>query len=417
MLDTDKGMIKTPPPKVMYVVPPDDLTPSSMDLGSTPIPVLSSLRTADNTVVTAPPSKVMNTGGDIASSSLDHRNITHLPASLHYDRVDSDKNALDAPHNVDRTNSDMRSSKSRPLSVGSRGGITATINTPAVSNEEEKEDSLAAYYPPNPNPYYPPRMAAVNNNSSFKLITNDNSSNSSTEENDPPLVPRWMPPSRPSMLESFTPLYAQSTSSYNNQSTRLIANVFDESFEYTFPEENDTVRAMSNPLSASATKTRGAAPPGPTPSSAGNSDSHKLDFGDLFSSVVPSALRQQLYRSSSRSSSPATAPRNSLHVKLPLDSSRATAAEESTGSSAPDRGFSGPSSSPHRLKPLQTGALRPPRLQHLSAADLEPVLQYIDEAIRKGITNNEFLTKVSTTELLPHSPNPNPASSAAAASI
>jgi hypothetical protein len=25
---------------------------------------------------------------------------------------------------------------------------------------------------------------------------------------------------------------------------------------------------------------------------------------------------------------------------------------------------------------------------------MEPVLQYIDEAIRKGITNNEFLTKV-----------------------
>ena len=30
----------------------------------------------------------------------------------------------------------------------------------------------------------------------------------------------------------------------------------------------------------------------------------------------------------------------------------------------------------------------------LRGADLEPVLQYIDEAIRKGITNNEFLTKV-----------------------
>lgn len=365
VLDTDKAMIKTPPPKVMYVVPPDDLTPSSMDLESSPIPVLSSLRTADKAVVTAPPPKVMYTGGDLASSSLDN-------------------------HNLDRADSDVRSSKSRPVSVGSSGGIAATINTPAVlavemmqnlgSSNGEQQDSAA---------YFPPHMAAVNNKSSFKLITNDNSS--STEENDPPLVPRWMPPSRPSMLESFAPLYAQSTSSNNNESNRLI-NVFDESFEYTFPEDNDTVRAMSNPLSASATKTRGAAPPGPTPSSAGSSDSHKLDFGDLFSSVVPTALRQQLYRSSSRSSSPATASRNSLHVRLPMDSSRATAADESTGTSVPDRGFSGPSSSPHRLKPLQAGA---PRLQHLSAADLEPVMQYIDEAIRKGITNNEFLTKVS----------------------
>ena len=391
MLDTDKGMIKTPPPKVMYVVPPDDLTPSSMDLGSTPIPHLSSLRTTDNAVKTAPPPKVMYTGGDVASSSLDHRDIA--------------SSSLDH-HNLDRADSDVRSSKSRPVSIGNRSGIAATMNTPAVlavammqnsgssSNDREDNDSAA---------YFPPHMAAVNNNSSFKLITNDNSS--SIEENDPPLVPRWMPPSRPSMLESFAPLYAQSTSSNNNESNRLI-NVFDESFEYTFPEDNDTVRAMSNPLSASATKTRGAAPPGPTPSSAGNSDSHKLDFGDLFSSVVPTALRQQLYRSSSRSSSPATAPRNSLHVRPPMDSSRATAADESTGSSAPDRGFSGPSLSPLRLKPLQTG-LGAPRLQHLSAADLEPLLQYIDEAIRKGITNNEFLTKVGQhCRAAPPIPNP-----------
>lgn len=375
MLDTDKGMIKTPPPKVMYVVPPDDLTPSSMDLGSTPIPVLSSLRTADNAVKTAPPPKVMYTGGDLASSSLDHRDIA--------------SSSLDH-HNLDRADSYLRSSKSRPVSVGNSSGIAATINTPAVLAVEMMQNSGSSSYDREDNDsaaYFPPHMAAVNNNSSFKLITNENS----IEENDPPLVPRWIAPSRPSMLESFAPLYAQSTSSNNNESNRLI-NVFDESFEYTFPEDNETVRAMSNPLSASATKTRGAASPGRTPSSAGNSDSHKLDFGDLFSSVVPTALRQQLYRSS-RSSSPATAPRNSLHVRLPMDSSRATAANESAGSSAPDRGFSGPSSSPLRQKPLQTG-LGAPRLQHLSAADMEPVLQYIDEAIRKGITNNEFLTKV-----------------------
>ena len=377
MLDTDKGMIKTPPPKVMYVVPPDDLTSSSMDLGSTPIPVLSSLRTADNAVKTAPPPKVMYTGGDLASSSLDHRDIA--------------SSSLDH-HNLDRADSYLRSSKSRPVSVGNISGIAATINTPAVLAVEMMQNSGSSSYDRDDNDsaaYFPPHMAAVNNNSSFKLITNENS----IEENDPPLVPRWIAPSRPSMLESFAPLYAQSTSSNNNESNRLI-NVFDESFEYTFPEDNDTVRAMSNPLSASATKTRGAASPGRTPSSAGNSDSHKLDFGDLFSSVVPTALRQQLYRSSSsRSSSPATAPRNSLHVRLPIDSSRATAANESAGSSAPDRGFSGPSSSPLRQKPLQTG-LGAPRLQHLSTADMEPVLQYIDEAIRKGITNNEFLTKV-----------------------
>jgi len=386
VLDTDKGMIKTPPPKVMYVVPPDDLIPSSMDLGSTPIPVSSSLRTADNAVKTAPPPKVMYTGGDLASSSLDHRDL----ASSSLDHRDIASSSLDH-HNLDRADSYLRSSKSRPVSIGNSSGIAATINTPAVLAVEMMQNSGSSSYDREDNDsaaYFPPHMAAANNNSSFKLITNENS----IEENDPPLVPRWIAPSRPSMLESFAPLYAQSTSSNNNESNRLI-NVFDESFEYTFPEDNDTVRAMSNPLSASATKTRGAASPGRTPSSAGNSDSHKLDFGDLFSSVVPTALRQQLYRSSSRSSSPATASRNSLHVRLPMDSSKATAANESIGSSAPDRGFSRPSSSPLRQKPLQTG-LGAPRLQHLSAADMEPVLQYIDEAIRKGITNNEFLTKV-----------------------
>ena len=379
-------MIKSPPPKVMYVVPPDDIISSSMDLGSTPIPGL--LLSHDRS------SSGSSSGRNQFDAPYTVRTAdTHLPAaSLSYDR-NSGADCSDTDIGID--------SKSRPVSVGSSSGTAATINTPAVlavdmqntgssNGVRDNRDSVAAAQ------YFPPHMAAVNNKSSFKLISNNDISNSS-EEHDPPLVPRWMPSSRPSMLESeVSPLYAQPGSS--NRSTRLVANVFDDSFEYTFPEDKDSVvRTVSNPLSASVAKTRGAAPPDPTPSSSSSAGSssdsqHKLDFGDLFSSVVPSAVRQQLYRTSSsrRSSSPI----NSLHVRLPADDSSRGATTAATDESDPGRGISGPSSSPHRLKPLQTGALRPPRLQQLNTPDLEPVLQYIDEAIRKGITNNEFLTKV-----------------------
>jgi len=220
-------------------------------------------------------------------------------------------------------------------------------------------------------------MVALNNRSTFKVVSN---SNSGTEECEP--QPRWIPPSV--LDQSFTSLYAQST--INNKSTRLVANVFDDSFEYTFPE--DSVRAVSNPLSS---RSKGIiATPKPNnpnpPVSSSSSDSHMLDFGDLFSSMVPAALRQQMNRNKSFSPAASKSRQDSSFTGRPT-------ADESNGSSgASDRELSVPSSPP---KPQQNGTLRSTRLQHLSAEDLEPVLQYIDEAIRKGITNNEFLTKVS----------------------